>query len=167
VFTKKVLVEQSTPDQFARWQDHMVTWYDRCYYNIQEYWELFQQDRPLGQTINFDQILDQDYLDQMFQQYYGQSLTDNQRRIVTEYRDKQLSIPLSTTGTSMQEIVNAVPEHLFHESPWFAAYCLFKFERNNQLLESNRLWTIDDATQPIDQTFLLSVAQQYHTNQQS
>ena len=167
VFTKKVLVEQSTPAEFACWQDSMVTWYDRCYYNIEEYWHLFQQDQLLGELIDFDQILDVNYIEQLFQQHYGQSLTDNQRRIVTEYRDKQLNISLSMSGNSMQEIVDVIPDHLFQESPWFAAYCLFKFEKNNQLPESNRLWTIDDVTQPIDKQFLLSVAQQYCINQQS
>jgi hypothetical protein len=164
VFTKKVLVEQSSPDEFACWQDNMVTWYDRCYYNIEEYWGLFRQDAALGQVIDFDQILDADYMDQLFQQHYGRTLSDNQRRIVTEYSAKQLNLTLSTSGTSMQEIVDAIPDHLFRENPWFAAYCLFKFEKNNQLPESNRLWTIDDVTQPIDRVFLLSVAQQYRTS---
>lgn len=164
VFTKKILVEQTSHHEFDNWQDCMVTWYDRCYYNIKEYWELFQQDTPLGHVIDFDRILDVTYIDQLFQQHYGRSLTDNQRRIVAEYGSKQLNITLRTADTSMQEIVDAIPDHLFQENPWFAAYCLFKFERNNQLPESHRLWTIDDVTQPIDRTFLLSIAQQYRPN---
>lgn len=161
VFTKKILIEQSTPAEFSAWQTNPVYWYDRCYYNIEEYWNLFRQDQSLGNIIDFDRILDVGYISDLFQQHYGRQLTTNQRRIVTEYAAKQLDVNLTLHGQTMTEIVAPIPDHKFLESPWFAAYCLFKFERNNGLPESNRLWTIDSVTQPIDKQFLLTVAQQY------
>jgi len=61
----------------------------------------------------------------------------------------------------MQEIVDPISDLQFEQSPWFAAYCLFKFEKNNLLAESQRLWTIDSVTSPIDKKFLLSIEHQY------
>lgn len=161
VFTKKILLEQFSPAEFAAWHTDLIRWYDRCYYNITEYWQLFQSYQVIGNVVEFDRILDVDYIADLFQKYYGSSLTDNQRRIVTEYAAKQLDVKLTLDGKTMQDIVAPIPDHKFQESPWFAAYCLFKYEKNNGLAEERRLWTIDSVTQPIDKQFLLTVARQY------
>lgn len=164
-FYKKFLIEN--PDKlesFKYWKQDLVYWYDQTFYNMMEYYDLFQQDlveNTIENVIEFDQILDIDYIEQVFDRYYQRPLTANMQKIVEEYRALQLQYDLTQAETSMQDIVDALPESVFEESPWFASYCIFKYEKNNRLLESQRQWSINSVTSPIDRTFLLNIANQY------
>lgn len=167
VFYKKYLIEN--PDQkesFAKWTENLLTWYDRTYYNIKEYYHLFRQDlndNTFDNIINFDYILDIDYIEEIIKKYYNKSLTKNMIRIITDYKKLQLNLDLSGDDKNMKDIVSRIPDHYFINSPWFASYCLFKYETNNNLTESMRKWSINSINVPIDQKFLISVADQYQS----
>lgn len=164
VFYKKLLVEQQLLDQHQQWQSDMVSWYDRAFYNIDEYVRLFSNDAAQNtnaNVVNFDHMLDEEYIEQIFKQFFDRSMSSNMRSIVQQYKQKQLILDLSREQTSMKDIVDAVPDQYFLDSPWFAAYCIYKFENNNQLHESQRCWSINTIRQPIDRIFLLDISSQY------
>jgi hypothetical protein len=164
-FYKKFLVENPTEqDKFKSWTDDPVYWYDRTYYNIKEYYHLHAQDQnkyALPNVVNFDHLLEDDYIADLLEQYFSKSINNNTKRIIAEYRSHQLQYELTKTGQSMADIVSALPDQAFIDSPWFASYCIFKYETNNNLLESQRTWSIDLMPHLIDRQILLSIADQY------
>lgn len=164
-FYKKFLIENPAEQvKFNTWTDDCVYWYDRTYYNIKEYYRLYCQDREVysfPNTVNFDHLLDHNYVEQLLNQYFNKGMNNNTRRIIAEYSSKQLQIDLTTKSKHMQEIAHSIPDQEFVRSPWFASYCIFKYENNNGLSEHQRCWSIDTLARPIDREFLLSIADQY------
>ena len=166
VFYKKLLVEHQLTEEHKNWQLNPVAWYDRAYYNIQEYVGLFQQDtvnNTMLNVINFDHILQEEYIESVFKQYFNRAMSVNMRSIVARYREQQLGIELPLAGTEMSDIVSTIPDQYFAQAPWFAAYCIYKYEHNNKLAETDRLWSIDSIERPIDKEFLLQIATQYNS----
>jgi len=164
-FYKKFLVENTgLADKFKNWHSDLVTWYDITFYNIKEYYHLYKQDlanNTISNVIEFDRMLELDYIEEIFKHYYNRPVSNNMKRIVTTYKELQLQYDLTGSQHTMNDIVAELPASVFLESPWFASYCIFKFETNNNLLESQRLWSIDLLNKPIDKQFLLDIATQY------
>ncbi len=164
-FYKKYLIENPhLQDDFKNWHNNMAVWYDQTFYNIKEYYQLYQQDlveNTFSNVIEFDHLLEIDYIEHVFKHYYNKQLTCNMRRIVNTYAELQLQHNLSRDGQCMKDIISVLPDRVFQESPWFASYCIFKYETNNHLLENQRQWSIDSVTKPIDKEFLIAIADQY------
>lgn len=164
-FHKKLLVEQlDLKEKFLCWQTNPTMWYDIAFYNCKEYFHLFQHDHndhSVGNVINFDLLLEIDYIEEIFRTYLNRQIDDNTRRIVSSYRAHQLQYDLSGDEKIMKDIVAQIPDHEFTRSPWFAAYCIFKYENNNQLSDSQRSWSIDNLSGIIDKKYLLEIASQY------
>lgn len=164
VFFKKVLVETFTKEQYNNWKNDLIFWYDKSYYSIQEYFYLFDQDRNesrYSNVIDFDCLLLESYVEEIFAHYYNRPLTNNMKLIIEQYREKQLNINLTRDGLTMQEIVDPIADSDFDQHPWYASYCIFKYEFNNGLLESQRSWSIDSVKTVIDKKFLLEIQHQY------
>lgn len=163
-FFKKFLIEDADPEQYKNWKGNLAWWYDKAFYNIKEYYflsTLDQENSTCTNIVNFDELLDEQYLEVFFKQYYNRTLSDNMKLIIKQYRNAQLPISLTREGSSMQEIVDPIPDKEFDHSPWFASYCIFKYEINNGLQEDQRLWSIDTVCQAIDKKFLLNLQYQY------
>lgn len=164
-FYKKFLVENpGLTDKFKNWQCDLVTWYDITFYNIKEYYHLYKQDlanNTISNVIEFDRMLELDYIEGIFKHYYNRPVSKNMERIVTTYKELQLQYDISGNQHTMNDIVTALPDTAFLESPWFASYCIFKYETNNNLLESQRLWSINSINKPIDKQFLLDIETRY------
>lgn len=164
-FYKKLLVEQlDLKNRFARWHLEPCFWYDIAFYNLKEYYHLFQQDNvenTFGNVIDFDSILELDYIEEIFQKYLNRGINENTRRLVSSYRVQQLQYDLSGDEKTMEDIVDSIPDGEFAVSPWFAAYCIFKYETNNQLVESQRLWSINEIDDVIHKKNLLDIATRY------
>lgn len=163
-FYKKILIEEFKND-YSTWQDNLIFWYDKIYYNIKQYYELYQQDRITNQisnVIEFDRLLDVEYLDSISIKYLNRTLSDHSRTLAQEYARYQLNIDLTHKGNSMEEILSPIPDLKFQESPWFSAYAIFKFEKNNCLDESQRQWSIDNISRPMDREFLINISKQYN-----
>lgn len=166
-FYKKLLVEQlDLKKRFVRWHLEPCFWYDIAFYNLKEYYHLFQHDHVdnivgNGIVVNFDFILELDYIEEIFQKYLNRAINKNTRRLVNSYRAQQLQYDLSRNEKTMEDIVDSIPDAEFTLSPWFAAYCIFKFETNNQLVESQRLWSIDEINAIVDKKILLDLATKY------
>jgi hypothetical protein len=165
IFYKKFLVEfPDKQEDFKNWTGNLSTWYDQTFYNIKEYYQLYQQDlneNTFSNVIEFDNLLELDYIEYLFKQYYNRPISENMKRIVNSYGQLQLEYDLSGNEQDMQNIISVLPDQIFHKSPWFASYCIFKYETNNNLQENQRQWSIDLVTKPIDKEFLLSIANQY------
>jgi hypothetical protein len=159
------LVENSSQrENFKTWTTNLSTWYDQTFYNIKEYYQIYQQDlveNTFPNVIEFDNLLDLDYIQHLLMHYYNRPLTKNIKRIVKDYSQLQVQYDLCTNGNDMKDIVSVLPDQVFRESPWFASYCIFKYETNNNLQENQRQWSIDSVTEYIDKSFLLSIASQY------
>ena len=164
-FFKKHLQENILEQRkFADWCLEPRYWYDRIYYNIKEYHDLYQQDRQTNQLsniIDFDHIYEEEYIETILDQYFQYSMTDNRRKIVRTYSTLQMPYRLQKDACIMEDILDPLPDFVFQQSPWFAAYCIFCFEYNNGLSETQRSWTINAVTQPIDKTFLLALPSMY------
>lgn len=164
-FHKKLLVEQlDLREKFLDWHSDATLWYDIAFYNLKEYFGLFQLDHTehsVGTIVNFDHLLELDYIEEIFQTYLNRQINDNTRRIVSNYRAHQLQYDLSGDEKDMQDIIDSFPDDEFTRSPWFAAYCIFKYETNNQLSDSQRLWSIDNLSGLLDKKYLLKISQQY------
>ena len=165
-FHKKLLIDNSQlQTSFQTWHENKIFWYDLAYYNIKEYYELYQRDlieNTFPNIINFDLLLDIDYIQHIFQKYLNRSINNNTRLIVEKYSNLQLKLNLPNDEKDMKDIVGVLPDNVFVESPWFASYCIFKFEKNNNLSELQRRWQIDSIDNVIDQKFLLKISDQYN-----
>jgi hypothetical protein len=162
-FMKKLLVEDMPDFKLTDWVQDTNNWYDRCYYNIKEYWELITYDirtNTYPNVINFDRLLDTDYVASVLKQYYGLGLDADRRDIIDKYRELQLGIGLHTDAKNMIDIVNPV-EHLLATNPWFFSYCVFAYEINNNLTEADRLWSVDNLKGVQTRQNLLEIAEQY------
>jgi hypothetical protein len=163
-FFKKFLVEDANPDQYKNWKDNLSFWYDKSFYNIKEYYILLtldQKNNKYENVVDFDEILNEQYLQEFFKRYFNRELSDNMRSIIKQYSVNQLEIELTREGTTMREIIDPIPDNKFNCTPWFASYCIFKYETNNNLKETQRLWSIDDINYPIDKKFLLDIQNKY------
>lgn len=165
VFTKKLLLEEYSEFNLSDWNKNLTFWYDKCFYLIKEYYALIHNDiadNLYPNTVNFDQLTDRDYIAHIIQKYYNTNLTNNQQNLIKDYSKLQLSVSLSDNDqTSMKEIIEPISDQMLHDNPWFSAYCIFKFEKNNNFSESARLWSIDNITEPFTQRKLLEIATQY------
>ena len=61
----------------------------------------------------------------------------------------------------MQEIVAPISDEMFEQNPWFFSYCVYKFEKNNELTEKNRKWTINNCVSVQTRRHLLEICDQY------
>lgn len=164
-FHKKLIVEDSElAASFSRWPDQARFWHDTAYYNIKEYHRLFQQDRERNifpNVVDFDHMLEVSYIEKIFRQYLHRDITENICYRVDAYARLQLAYDLTGQEIDMQNILDAIPDPEFERTPWFAAYCIFKYELANHLTEWQRLWSIDTIDQPINKDWLRNISNQY------
>jgi hypothetical protein len=163
VYAKKILIEQIS--QQPAWHHNLHFWYDKCFYNIQEYHQLIKHDIATNvypNVVNFDQLLDVHYVQQVLQQYFDLDMDHNRQQIVENYRQAQLPVQLlDDSEQSMEKICQDITDQQFAEDPWFWAYCVYKYEHNNRLKEQQRLWSVNDITEPATRRDLASLSSCY------
>jgi hypothetical protein len=164
-FSKKILIEMTPPGEYEQWRNNTVLWYDRCYYNQVEYYHLIQQDIANNQylnVVNFDRLLDIDYMSDILNHYFGQLLTDNQKELLKQYADQQLQADVNGLYKDMPAIIGNITDAMFEENPWFFANCVYRYELANDLVETQRTWTLDNCRTVQTTQDLLKLAQQYN-----
>jgi hypothetical protein len=162
-FMKKLIKEQ-TNDNFDDWISCPIKWYDVCYSNITEYYDLIDYDISANQyrnIIDFDQMLNLEYLNMILKKYFLTEMDESRQKILETYNKLQLQIDLDTVTTSMQSIVDPIPDELFASNPWFFSYCVFKFEKTNKFVETQRKWSINDLKGVQTKKDCLNIAQTY------
>lgn len=163
-WAKKVLMEQVDAQEYAQWTLNPPVWYDRAYYNICEYHQLITQDLANNQyptVINFDHLTDLSYVTEILDEYFGLEMTDNRRNLFERYCQQQLPVDLDLPADSMQQLCSAVPVKAWHESPWFFAWAVHRWESMNNLQETHRTWSINHAKQPQTPADLVRIADSY------
>lgn len=166
-FMKKLIPEEYSASVLDSWHNNPVYWYDKCYYNIVEYHGLITQDMQNNcypDIIDFDQILDANYLTHVMHKYFQINFDHGREIIRKTYQELQLPLDLDQHSTSMSDIVTAVTDDLLIKNPWFFSYCIHKYERANGLEPKNRLWSVNDIHQIPTKQLLVSLAQQYNSN---
>jgi hypothetical protein len=161
---KKVLVEEFPNFELANWVDDPVFWYDKCYYNIEEYYNKIHNDiatNTVGNVIDFDRLTGCHYVANLLQKHFEVDFDHNRRRLVENYADLQLNIDLVDDATlSMQDILKPITDSMLLQNPWFWAYAVFKFEHNNKLTGNHRLWSVNDFKVPQTRLDLLQYCYQ-------
>jgi hypothetical protein len=163
-FMKKLIAEEYSNTILDNWHNDPVYWHDRCYYNIVEYYNLITQDiqtNSYTNVIDFDQLLDKDYLNDMLVKYFQTNFDDNRETIRKTYKELQMNLDLDQNRTSMEDIVDIVTDALLMKNPWFFSYCIHKYEQANGFNPENREWSINNIIQIPNKELLLTLAQQY------
>lgn len=163
-FMKKLIAEEYSTDVLDTWHNNPVYWHDRCYYNIVEYYNLITQDIQTNlytNVINFDRILDKNYLSDVLSKYFQIEFTDSRETIRKTYEELQLSLNLDQNRSDMEDIIDVIDDTLLIKNPWFFSYCIHKYELANNFTPQNRLWSINNIDQPPTKHLLLTLAQQY------
>jgi len=166
-FMKKLIPEEYSASVLDNWLSDPVYWHDRCYYNIVEYHDLITKDIQTNcypDVIDFDQVLDSDYLAQILAKYFQINFDNERENLRKTYKALQLSVDLDQRSTSMTDIVSVVTDDLLIKNPWFFSYCIHKYEQANNLEPKNRLWSINNIHQTPTKQLLLSLAQQYRSD---
>ncbi len=163
-FMKKLIAEEYSALVLDTWHKDPLFWHDRCYYNIVEYHDLITADiqhNCYPNVIDFDQLLDSNYLSDVLTKYFQIVLDQDRDNIIQRYKSLQLPMDLDHLCTRMEDIVTVVPDDLLTKNPWFFSYCIHKYERGNNFTHKNRLWSINNNQQIHTKQLLLTLAQQY------
>jgi len=163
-FMKKLITEEYSASVLDNWHANPVYWHDRCYYNIVEYYNLITQDiqtncYPI--IIEFDRLLDSDYLSDILFRYFQIEFDEGREKIRKTYKELQLTLDLDQDTVCMSDIVDVVTDELLMKNPWFFSYCIHKYELANDLTVQNRAWSINNIDQVPTKLLLLNLAQQY------
>jgi hypothetical protein len=163
-FIKKLIAEEYSTAILSNWLSNPVYWHDRCYYNIVEYYGHITEDIQTNlypNVIDFDQLLDRNYLSSILDEYFQTGFSEGQEKIRKTYKELQLTLDLDQNSTSMIDIADVVTDDLLMNNPWFFSYCIHKYEQANNFTPQNRLWSIDNIVQAPNKQLLLTLAQQY------
>jgi len=160
VFFKKAVAGQYT-DVMDQWPNNTAYCYDMTFEHIKDYYNKFS-----NRTLEHDQLLfdfgwfyDADKL----MQFVNKLNIPCHMSLIKKYQEAQLPLLLSLPNSNkMEDIVNLVPDEFFNNNPWFVCYCLFCFEQNNHLLESQRQFSIDQFDSIITARDLISLSSKYH-----
>jgi hypothetical protein len=164
-FMKKLITEEYSTVILDNWLTDPVYWHDRCYYNIVEYYELISQDIQTNNypnIVDFDQLLDQNYLNSILPRYFNIEFDNNRETIRQKYEKLQLTLNLDQDISSMEDIVAVITDNLLMENPWFFSYCLHKYELANNFTPQNRQWSINNIEQTPTKQLLITLADQYN-----
>jgi hypothetical protein len=140
VFIKKHIAEDRSPI-LTIWPDRPAYCYDMTFEHLKDYHAKFSKIKYHTSEILFDfgWTLDVDSIVDFLVSLGIQPNVD----LIKKYITHQQSILLNHTLSTMTDIVDQIPDDNFTASPWWACYCIFQFEKNNNLPESSRKWTID------------------------
>lgn len=148
IFAKKLLLEEYKNFNLHDWKYNTQYWYDRCFYQIKHYFEVINEDirsNTFANVVNFDMLTNETYLAKILEQHFNIELDNSRIEFLNQYKSYQLNIDLlNDSQTNMESILLPITDTMLNENPWFWAYSVFKFEYNNNLSESQRLWSVND-----------------------
>jgi hypothetical protein len=159
VFTKK-LIDDDKADIMKQWPSAPSYCYDKTFEHLKFYYAKFSNSQLTADEILFDfgWIWDLEKMN-IFLKETGMT---GDFDLLKRYQASQLPLLLNLPSTNnMSEIVAQIPSTYFEQSPWFACYCLFCFELNNNLKEEQRLWTIDNLSQVLGPNDLVDLSVKY------
>lgn len=164
VFLKKHVGEDRTT-VMEQWAVNKNYGYNMTMEHLKDYYQKFTEVKDYTDAIIFDfgNFYSKDKLLDFFKE---NDLPLKNINLVDDYIKNQTPLLLSMpTSTSMEDIVESIPDVYFHLNPWAACYCIFCFEHNNNIHESLRKWSIDSVPF-LNKESLISLTKQYeyHTS---
>lgn len=137
--------------------------YDWCFEHLKDYYIKFTLMNNFKNSIifNFGDLYNKDKLIAFFTENNISIINyDYIDRYLTQQMPLVLDIPASK---NIKDIFSLIPSDFFNISPWFACYCIFCFELNNNFKESDRQWSIAEQAF-INEKTLLDLSTRYSTN---
>lgn len=159
VFTKK-LINDDQEDIMKKWPVDPSYCYDRTFEHLKYYYKKFSTSCLTDDQILFDfgWLFNQEKMKTFLKKINMTGDFD----LLEKYQKSQLPLLLNLPSTNvMSEIVAQIPDKYFEQSPWFACYCIFCFELNNDLLENQRLWSINNISSVLGPSDLIGLATKY------
>lgn len=159
VFTKK-LIDDDKEDIMKRWPCEPSYCYDRTFEHLKCYYTKFSNSYLTSEEILFDfgWLFNQEKME-IFLKKINMIGDFN---LLKKYQESQLPLLLNLPSTNiMSEIVVQIPDKYFKQSPWFACYCLFCFELNNNLVEEQRMWSINHLSSVLGPSDLIDLSFRY------
>ena len=142
VFDKK-FIQEDLEDVSVRWPSEPSYCYDRAFEHLKDYYKKFSRTHIVADEILFD--FGWIFNEKKIKDFLIRLDVLVNFELIKQYQNSQLPLVLNLPITkSMEVIVSYIPEEYFKTSPWFASYCIFCFELNNNLAESQRTWSIDN-----------------------
>jgi hypothetical protein len=158
IYSKK-LINEDHPGLIDRWTTNPSVHYDQALEHIKDYYNYFLDSKLTNGEILFD--FGWIYNDQDLLNFSNRLGIDIDITFAQAYREKQLPWLLDLPQQKdMESIVGQIPEQYFTMSPWFASYCIFCYEKLNQLGECQRTWSINQVGL-LTKSNLIQLAQQY------
>lgn len=135
--------------------------FDSMFSNLQEFYFQIKQDQdlPPDQIIDFGQILNLDYLVELYRDANNAEPPEEKKLFARAYIEKQGRVINDCEYTNMVDIVNFIkPADLYD-----LAILLFIYEKNHNTVDQNRNWTIDDLPTDINHAidFLVTNSKNY------
>lgn len=155
VFYKKQELE------FVSYQTTMPVLVDGMMMNIGDFYNQHKldYDRPDGYLIEFSKLQNIEYLIELYTEVNQAPPSLQQINWAEEYISKQFCLYEYPTSTVMSDIVSLIkPKDTFD-----VAAVLFTYENNWNTVDQNRLWSIDDLPNSVEDAvqFLLSNERNY------
>ena len=144
-FFHKKVVDENLSYVMPVWPKKPAYCYDMSLENLKDYYTKFTANIDFDDAIilDFGTLLNKSNI-LKFLRKINVATTEDTEVLIDSYLANQITINLETIGgTTMEDIIAPIPDEYFLNSPWFVAYCIFRFELINCLRESQRLWTID------------------------
>jgi len=141
VFYKKQQIEKVDVSQAA-----MLTQFDFMFENMKHFYFWLKEDTdcPEDLTIDFGKIKNIDYLIDLYVDVNGHRPDASKINFAVDYTNIQGPTVDDCDYLDIEDIVNSInPQDLYD-----LATLLFIYEKNNNTIDCNRLWTIDDL--PVD-----------------
>lgn len=156
VFYKKQQIENVNVSRAA-----MLTQFDFMFENMKDFyfWIKKDTDCPKDLTIDFGKLNNLDYLIDLYVDANGYRPDTEKINFALEYTNIQSPTVNDCDCLDMEDIVNSIhPKDLYD-----LATVLFIYEKNNNTIDCNRLWTIDDLPVDIDRAveFLIDNSKKY------
>lgn len=115
---------------------------DQSFMAIDDHYQLIQQDQdcPDDLTIDFGMLYNTKYLVDLFKSVHGFKPDELKMKWAQTYIDQQFVTCNDCEYKDMQQIINHVQPKDFFD----VALVLFMYEKNHNTIDQNRLWTIDN-----------------------
>jgi hypothetical protein len=116
---------------------------DNHFINIDIWYQNIQQQRPVTTCVDFWALREKFSIEEML----GYTLNATQLGIFENYWQQQLQYELDLPSNLMtiKELLEFW-QIRDRPTPWFMAWVIFVFEKLHGFSQSNRLWSIDDAS---------------------
>jgi hypothetical protein len=141
VFSKKHISDLGN-NIMLYWPSNPAYCYDLTMQHLKDYYNKFSALTYSSDQMIFDfgWIYDTEKLLHFANQFNIN--VDNS--LITQYQKHQLPMLLDLpVSNNMKDIISPISDEYFIQSPWFACYSIFCYEKINSLNESQRCWSID------------------------